>query len=80
MGTKINTNDRGFVYYIIPSPILARETKRSYKKWLATPGKHGQKHNPNPMRNAYIPPKVSHAGWSIREYEDRWDLITKKLK
>lgn len=37
-------------YHIVPSKIVAETIKRSHKEWLETPGKNGQPHNDNPIR------------------------------
>ena len=37
-------------YHIVPSKIIAKTIKTGHAKWLATPGKNGQQHNDNPMR------------------------------
>ena len=40
-------------YHIVPSKIIARDLKKSHKKWLKELGKNGQPHNDNPMRVFY---------------------------
>ena len=37
-------------YHIVPSTVVAKEIYDSHRKWLATPGKNGQLHNDNPIR------------------------------
>ena len=68
-----------FVYYIIPSPILAENISAAHQNWLKTPGKDGRPHKDNAIRTVKIPPKTTALGWSILEYENRWDLIDEKL-
>lgn len=68
-----------FVYYIIPSPVLAREVNKAHRLWRATPGKNGQEHNENNIRIVNLPPSKSITGWDVSEFQNRWDLIEKKL-
>lgn len=37
-------------YFVIPSEIVAKYTSADHKKFLATPGRDGKKHNDNPVR------------------------------
>lgn len=53
-------------YYIVPRSAVARYVRKSHKDWLRTPGKGGQPHNDNNMRQFKDP-----AG----AYKDRWDLL-----
>ena len=68
-----------FLYYIIPSIIIAENTKKMHEKWLRTPGKKSQAHNDNAVRVVHIPPHKSEYSWDISEYKNRWDLIESKL-
>ena len=54
-------------YHIVPSKIVAETIKRSHQEWLSTPGKHGQPHNDNTIRNFSDINDV---------YLDRWDYLT----
>ena len=54
-------------YHIVPSKIVAETIKRSHQKWLSTPGKHGQPHNDNTIRNFSDINDV---------YLNRWDYLT----
>lgn len=38
-------------YHIVPWNVVAKEVKESHKKWLKSPGKKGQPHKDNPIRN-----------------------------
>ena len=69
-----------FVYYIIPSSIMAREISKAHRAWLEAPGKNGQGHNENKIRIVNLHPNKSFTGWDVSEYKGRWDLIEKKLK
>lgn len=64
-----------FEFYIIPAEVMSAKTLEVHKKWLETPGKKGQPHNPTSMRTVHLPPGKNRCGWSIEEYRDRWDLI-----
>ena len=53
-------------YHIVPSKIVAEIVKRSHQKWLNTPGRQGQPHNDNNIRNFF----------DINdEYLNRWDYL-----
>lgn len=70
-----------FVYFVIPSTIMARNVRKAHEIWLKTPGKQGQPHDPeNTVRAVQLPPHTNRAGWSIKRYENSWDLIEKRLK
>ena len=53
-------------YHIVPSKIVAETIKRSHQDWLNTPGKYGQAHNDNSIRNFYDTDDL---------YLDRWDYL-----
>ena len=53
-------------YFIVPSKTVASSVKRFHVKWLATPGRNGQKHNDNPLRQFHDPKE---------KYLERWDLL-----
>lgn len=53
-------------YFIVPSSVVAEQTKASHSKWLSTPGKKGQMHNENTMR--IFEDKVE-------EYKEKWELL-----
>ena len=77
---KANT-DIDFVYYIIPSPVLAKNTAKAHKKWLSDTGsKNGRVRRDVFVRTVTLPPKTNYADWSIKEYENRWDIIEGLLK
>jgi hypothetical protein len=59
-------NGRSPDFFIVPSEIVARAVKESHSKWLASPGRKGQKHKDNPMRE--FKDKEKH-------YLRRWDLL-----
>lgn len=53
-------------YFVVPSEKVALFVKRSHAEWLITPGRNGQKHNDNPMRQFNDPEE---------EYLEHWDLL-----
>jgi len=53
-------------YFIFPSSHVARFVRKNHEKWLNTPGKRGQKHNPN---------KVRHWRDEENKYLERWELL-----
>lgn len=69
-----------FEYYIIPSPILAKNVAEAHQLWLKTPGVKGQKHKDNSVRTVHLPPyKSRYSSLDLSEYRKRWDLIEEKL-
>jgi len=54
-------------YHIVPSKIVAETIKNNYQAWLNTPGRRGQPHNENSIRN-----------FSDKEdlYLNKWDYLT----
>jgi len=68
-----------FVYYIIPSKVMANNVSYAHNHWLNHLGKKGQKHNATTVRTVHLPPSKSIIGWDISEYKNRWDLILNKL-
>lgn len=53
-------------YFIVPSKVVAERIRTEYTKWLNTPGKKGQAHNDNSIRN-FSDLKG--------EFKERWDLL-----
>jgi hypothetical protein len=53
-------------YFIVPSVDVATQVKAGHQKWLATPGKKGQAHKDNSMRQF---------GDKQGKYLERWDLL-----
>lgn len=53
-------------FHIVPSKEVAAFVSKNHQKWLATPGKKGQKHNDNKMRKF--------EDLSSR-YLEKWDLL-----
>ena len=43
-------SDSEFVYYIIPSSIMAEYVSEDHRRWLEEPGRDGQKHKDNTVR------------------------------
>lgn len=59
--------------------MVAQNVADAHSLWLETPGKGGRPHEENDVRIIALPPYKGFNGWSISEYEDRWDLIENKL-
>jgi hypothetical protein len=53
-------------YYIVPREDVSRFSADNHKLWLETPGRKGQKHNDNPMRQFKD---------AENNYKDRWNLL-----
>ena len=53
-------------YYIVPREDVSRFSAQNHTLWLATPGRKGQQHNDNPLRQFKDPEN---------KYRDRWDLL-----
>jgi hypothetical protein len=72
-------NDQ-FVYYIIPSAIMAKNVSEGHAIWHKTPGKKGQQHRETNFRAVDLPPRKNLNGWDISPYLNNWKLIEDKLK
>ena len=53
-------------FYIVPSMRVAEFVKNDHQNWLKTPGKRGQAHKDNPVRQFRDPD---------RKFLERWDLL-----
>ena len=52
-------------YFVVPSEVVAATITREHTDWLATPGRHGQRHKDNPIRQ-------------FRDYEpyrEKWNIL-----
>jgi hypothetical protein len=58
-------------FHIVPRSVVARFVRKSYRKWLVTPGRGGRRHRETPMRL-----------FTDREgkYRERWDLLGLEMK
>ena len=63
---SLNENDAP-EYHIVPSRIVAKNIREGHAKWLATPGRNGQKHNDNPIRKFEDPED---------KYLDNWKCLS----
>jgi len=80
-GIPPHNDPRPFVYYMIPSAEMSIRTKACFETWKRTPGAKGQERNQdNTFRTITLPPGVDNNGWSISEYENRWDIIEEKIQ
>ena len=69
-----------FMYYVIPSPILAPHIRADNEIGKTTPGRKGQQRNQeNTFRAVTLPPRTDRTGWSIAEYRNAWQLIAEEL-
>ena len=50
-------------YYVVESEFVAARARGDYKRWLATPGKQGQKHKANSMRTFEVREDGYHNAW-----------------
>ncbi len=73
-------SDKDFEYYVIPSPVVAKNVKEAHKKWVTDPGKNGKVRKDSNVRCISIPPYKSYNNWDIEEYKNRWDIIESLLK
>ncbi len=53
-------------FFVVPSGVVADFIKREHQEWLGTPGKRGQSHKDNPVRQFRDPE---------RQFLERWDLL-----
>ncbi|MFN0079435.1 MAG: hypothetical protein ACKVY0_23465 [Prosthecobacter sp.] len=53
-------------YHIVPSAAVAKYVRDGHSNWLAKPGRNGQAHVDNPVRNFHD---------RTNEYLERWDLL-----
>jgi hypothetical protein len=80
VGLPFPDSDKEMVFFILPAATMAKEIKGQYEKYLATPGAKGQQRAETGMRTVALPPRKNIRGWSIQEFQNRWDLIDKALK
>lgn len=78
-GIPTSKSQDAFEYYIIPSPVVAKNVKEGHGKWLVTPGRNNQQHDETTMRIIDLPPQVSNTGWSVEQYRNKWDIIENLL-
>lgn len=68
-----------FVYFVIPSAVMAKNISEAHQKWMDTPGRDGKEHQESKVRIVTLPPRTGFNGWDVTEYRNRWDLIADKL-
>ena len=78
-GIPAPDSEKPFEYYIIPAAEMAMNVSKIHQKWLATPGKGGRQHQDSKLRAVNVSAKSHEFFWSVAEYKNRWDLITKQL-
>ena len=57
-------------YFIVPSVYVAEKLKTDYLKWINTPAKNGQKHNPTTMRTFVFASEEE-----MLKHKDAWQLL-----
>lgn len=73
-------SDKKSEFFIIPSPIMARNIKRHVKYYRAQPRADGQKRKETSIRIVAIPPRKNKLGWSLERFRNNWRLIDEALK
>ena len=69
-----------FVYYIVPSKVIAEAVRADFKRWVATPGKKGQQHDAaTKLRTLRLQRARRPEDLDLSQYENRWDLIERHL-
>ena len=53
-------------FHVVPSAAVAKHVRDDHNSWLARPGRHGQAHVDNPVRNFHD---------RVNGYLERWDLL-----
>lgn len=79
-GIPTKDSNENPIYYIVPSTVVAKEARSAHALWLRTLGRKGQAHKANAVRTLMIPPHKSK--WhklDLTSYENRWDLILRRL-
>ena len=71
-------SDKPFRYFIIPASVMAERVPAAHNAWLKEPGKDGFVRT-SEMLTVTLPPWKNYLGWSVEEYEDRWDIIENLL-
>lgn len=68
-----------FLYYIIPSAVMAKNVKEAHEVWFHTPGKKGQQRSVHSFRGVTLPPRDNENGWNVSPYLNSWKLIEDRL-
>jgi len=68
----LKENKESWDYFIVPAKIVAQSVRESHQKWLATPGKRGQKHNDNTVRLFRSKPSKYCPSWFTQELIDSY--------
>jgi hypothetical protein len=63
--------------HVVPAAVVAQVLSEEHADWLATPGRHGQAHNDNPMRRIRSITPVRPHDW-MDSYLENWDQMTKR--
>jgi hypothetical protein len=60
--------------WVVPAPTVADVIKSGHQRWLDTPGRNGQPHNPTKMRQMLDPKLGSEDGW-MHQYLEAWEQL-----
>lgn len=65
------------VIYVVPSAVAASWVRRSFKEWLATPGRGGKPHDPDNKIRKLMPAEMDRfsPGWR-EQYLDAWHQVS----
>lgn len=79
-GIPVPDSGKDFEFYVVPSEDMAKAVSESFKLWVATPGKQGQKHDETTkVRSLQLPPRAEPNGWTLQPYLNGWDRIVRAL-
>lgn len=79
-GIPDSASDRPFVYYVIPSAVMAEKVRGGHQRWLLGFSATGQPHKDSGVRIVPLPPGDNADCWGIQQYKNRWDLILSRLQ
>lgn len=79
-GIPKSESEDDFLYYIVPSSVMAKNVIEQTQIWLNTPGRNGRAHKPSDARSIFLPPKENLNGWNLEKYKNNWELIESKLR
>ncbi|MEW6518678.1 MAG: hypothetical protein AB1461_04630 [Thermodesulfobacteriota bacterium] len=58
-------------FFVVPSKTVAAFIKNDHKQWLATPGRHGQKHNDTTMRRFHDEAEKFLEAWGLLDLDPK---------
>lgn len=78
VGLPKNPDEPTKDFYVIPSPVMAKNVKEIYEMYMKALKRNGEKHSESSMRGVRTSSK-NRNGWSIAKYKNKWELIEKVL-